>query len=120
MSRFLGKESLLQIVSGIYDSNAILKNLYEQDIGFDSKDLIDCERNAVDLGDQCDSKGQMSFTSFKISNILDKIFVLIHVQSHVLSTIHQIQLYALVFRNVLASNRIFCGKRSKVQITHWL
>jgi hypothetical protein len=38
--------SLLQIVSGIYDQNAILKNLSEQDISFDCKDLIDREKNA--------------------------------------------------------------------------
>ncbi len=45
------EESLLQIVPGIYDPNAILKNLSEQGICFDSKDLIDSERNAVDLCD---------------------------------------------------------------------
>ncbi len=32
------EESLQQIVSGIYDRNAILKNLSEQDICFDSED----------------------------------------------------------------------------------
>ena len=85
---------------------AILKNLSEQDIYLDSKDLIDCERNAVDLNDQRDSKEQLFFTSFKIWNILDKIFVPIHVQPHALSTIQQLQVYAIVFRNVLASNRI--------------
>ena len=84
----------------------ILKNLSEQDIYLDSKDLIDCERNAVDLNDQRDSKEQLFFTSFKIWNILDKIFVPIHVQPHALSTIQQLQVYAIVFRNVLASNRI--------------
>jgi hypothetical protein len=69
-----GEESLPQIVLGIYDPDEILKNLSEQDICSDSKDLIDCEveRNAVDLDDQRDSKRQMSFTSFKIWNILDK------------------------------------------------
>ena len=46
------EESLLQIVPGIYDPNAILKNLSEQGICFDSKDLIDSERNAVDQDDQ--------------------------------------------------------------------
>ena len=61
-----GEESMVQIVSGIYDPNAILKNLSERDICLDSKDLIDSERNAVDLNDQRDSKGQISFTSFKI------------------------------------------------------
>ncbi len=81
-----------QIVSGI--SNAILKNLSEQDICFDSKDLIDCERNVVDLSDQRDSKGQILITSFKVCNSLDKIFVPIHVQSHVLSAIQQLQRYA--------------------------
>ena len=59
------EESLPQIVSGIYYHNAILQNLSEQDICFDSKDLIDRERNAVDLYDQRDSKGQKSFSSFK-------------------------------------------------------
>jgi hypothetical protein len=54
-----GEESLLQIFSGIYYPNAILKNLSEQDICFSSKDLVDHERNAVDLHDQSDSKGQM-------------------------------------------------------------
>ena len=58
-------ESLLQIVSGIYYHNAILQNLSEQDTCFDSKDLIDRERNAVDIYHQRDSKGQMSFISFK-------------------------------------------------------
>jgi hypothetical protein len=76
------EESLPQIFSGIYNPNAILKNLSEQDICFDSKDLIDRERNAVDLDDQLDSKGQISFTSSKIWNILDKIFVQIRVQWH--------------------------------------
>ena len=45
--------------------NYILQNLSEQDTCFDSKDLIGRERNAVDLYDQRDSKGQMSFISFK-------------------------------------------------------
>ena len=58
------EESLPQIASGIYYHNAILQNLSEQDTCFDSKDLIDRERNAVDLYDQRDSKGQMSFSSF--------------------------------------------------------
>jgi hypothetical protein len=52
----------------------------KQDICFNSKDLIDSERNAVDLYEQRDSKGQISFTSFKIWNILDKTFVPIDVQ----------------------------------------
>ena len=59
------EDSLSQIVSGIYYHNVILQNLSEQDTCFDSKDLIDRERNAVDLYDQRDSKGQMSFISFK-------------------------------------------------------
>ena len=58
------EEFQTQIVSGLYYHNAILQNLSEQDTCFDSKDLIDRERNAVDLYDQCDSKGQMSFGSF--------------------------------------------------------
>ncbi len=66
--------------------------------------LIDHERNAVDLNEQRDSKGQISCTSFKIWNILDKIYVPIHVQLHALSAIQQLQRYAIVFRNVLASN----------------
>ena len=59
------EEFQTQIVSGIYYHNAILQNLSEQDTCFDSKDLIDRERNAVDLYDQRDSKGQMTFISFK-------------------------------------------------------
>ena len=54
-----------QIVSGIHDPHDILQNRSEQDICFDSKDLIYRERNAVDLHDQRDSKGQMSFISLK-------------------------------------------------------
>ena len=82
------EESLRQIVSGIYYHNAILQNLSEQDTCFNSKDLIDRERNAVDLYDQRDSKGQMSFSSF-----------------NQLPAIQQLQRYAIVFRNVLASNQ---------------
>ena len=59
------EESLQQIVSDIYDPNAILKNVAERDVCLDSKDLIDSERNAVDLNDQLDSKGQISFIGFK-------------------------------------------------------
>jgi hypothetical protein len=66
----------------------------------------------VDLDDQRDSKGQMSFTSFKIWNISDKIFVLLHVKLHMLSEIQQIQRYATVLRNVLASNRISAVKKA--------
>ena len=61
----------------------------------------------MDLDDQRDSKGQILFTSFNIWNILDKIFVPIHVQLHALSAIQQLQQYAIVFQNVLASNRIW-------------
>ena len=50
------EESLLQIVSGIYHHNAILQNLSEQDICFGSSLK---ERNAMNLLDQRDSKGQM-------------------------------------------------------------
>jgi hypothetical protein len=98
------EESLPQIVLGIYDPNAILKNVTvaEQDICLDSKYLIDSERNAVDLNDQLDSKGQISFTSSKIWNILDKMFVLTHVQPHALSAIQQLHRYAIICRNVLA------------------
>ena len=94
----------------------------------------------MDLYDQCHSKGQMSFISFKegfpkdhlqlarnvlnqrpvklsansvvllapsneVWNIGDRILVLILVQLHVLTTIQQLQRYAIVFRNVLASNQ---------------
>ena len=59
------EESLQQSVSGTHYPHDILQNLSEQDICFDSKDLICRERNAVDLYDQRDSKGQMSFISFK-------------------------------------------------------
>ena len=68
--------------------------------------MIDSERNAVDLNDQRDSKGQILFTSFKIWNILDEIFLPTHVQLHALSAIQQLHWYAIVFQNVLASNRI--------------
>jgi hypothetical protein len=59
------EESLQQSVSGAHDPHDILQNLSEQDICFDSKDLIRQERKAVDLYDQRDSKGQMLFISFK-------------------------------------------------------
>ena len=68
----------------------------------------------MDLYDQRDSKGQMSFSSFsplpakfpansvapskEVWNIGDRIFALILVQQ-------QLQWYAIVFRNVLASNQ---------------
>jgi hypothetical protein len=45
------EESLQQSVSGTHDPHDILQNLSEQDICFDSKDLIHRERNAVDLYD---------------------------------------------------------------------
>jgi hypothetical protein len=61
-------------------SSRICQILSESDTCFDSKDLIDSERNAIDLYDQRDSKGQMLFTSFKILNILDKTCVPIDVQ----------------------------------------
>ena len=108
------EESLPQIASGIYYHNAIFQNLSEQDTCFDSKDLIDRERNAVDLHDQRDSKGQMSSTaaskvtansvapSNEVWNIGDRIFALILVQQQ---DIQQLQRYAIVFRNVLASNQ---------------
>ncbi len=50
------EESLQQIVYCINYPNVILK---EQDICLDSdlKELIDLEGNAMDLFDQCDSKG---------------------------------------------------------------
>ena len=50
---------------GIYYHNAIIQNLSEQDICFDNKDLIDQERNAVDLFDQRDSKGHIPFICSK-------------------------------------------------------
>ncbi len=56
------EESLQQIILGIHNPHDIIQNLSEQDICFDSKDLIHQERNAADH----DSKGQMSFISFKI------------------------------------------------------
>jgi hypothetical protein len=101
-----GQESLPQIVSGIYDQTVTLKNLSDQDICSDCKDLIESERNVVDLHDQSDSKGQILFTSIKIWNILDEIFVQTHVQSHALSAIQQLQRYAIVVQNVLVSNRV--------------
>ncbi len=51
--------SMQQMVSGIQDPHDILQNLSEQDICFDSKDLIHRERNAVDLYEQRDSQEQM-------------------------------------------------------------
>ncbi len=51
--------------SGIYYHNESHQNLSEQDVCFDSKDLIDSERNAVYLDDQRDSKGKISFISVK-------------------------------------------------------
>jgi hypothetical protein len=81
-------------------------NLSDQDFCSGSYDLIDREREDVDLYDQRDGKGQILFTSIKIWNILDKIFVQIHVQSNELSAIQQFQRYALVFQNVLTSYRI--------------
>ncbi len=65
------EESMQKIVSGIHDPHDILQNLSEQDICFDSKDLICRERKAVDLYDQRDSKGQMSFISFKAGSPKD-------------------------------------------------
>ncbi len=91
----------------------------------------------MDLYDQRDSKGQMSFISFKegfpkdhvqlarnvlnqlpvkfpansvaqcneVWNIGDRTFGLTLVQLHVLSAIQQLHRYAVVFRNVLASNQ---------------
>ena len=59
------EESLQQIVSDNCYHNVILQNLSEQDTCFDSKDLIERGGNAVDLYDQCDSKGQIFFSSFK-------------------------------------------------------
>ena len=115
------EEFQTQIISGIYYHNAILQNLSEQDTCFGSKDLIDRERNAVDLYDQRDSKGQMSFSSFnqlptklpansvalsnEVWNIGDRIFAPIFVQQHALPAIQQLQWYAIGFRNVLASNQ---------------
>ena len=73
----------------------------QHDTCFDRKDLIDRERNAVDLYDQRDSKGQMSFSSFSqlpakfpadsvapsndVWNIGDRIFAPILVQQHALT-----------------------------------
>ena len=130
-------ESLPQIVSYNYDHNMILQNLSEQDICFYSKGLIDRERNAVDLCDQRDSKGQRYFSSFnerlpkdslqlarnvlnqlpakfpansvapsnEVWNIGDIIFAPILVQQHALTAVQQLQRYAIVSRNVLASNQ---------------
>ncbi len=133
----LREESLHQIVLGIHDPDDILQNVSEQDIYFDSKDLICRERNAVDMYDQRASKEQMSFISFKegfpkdhvqlalkilnqlpvkflansvapcneVWNIGNRTFGLTLVQLHVLSAIQQLHRYAIVFRNVLASNQ---------------
>ena len=75
----------------------------------------------MDLYDQRDSKGQMSFSSFsqlpakfpansvapsnEVWNIGDRTFAPILVQQHALTEIQQLQRYAIVFRNVLASNQ---------------
>ena len=101
--------------------NAILQNLSEQDTCFSSKDLIDPERKAVDLYDQRDSKGQIIFSSFnqlpakfpansivpsnEVWNIEEKIFAPTLVQQHALIAIQQLQRYAIVLQNVLASNQ---------------
>ena len=45
--------------------------------------------------------------SNEIWNILDKIFVLIYVQLHALPANQELQLYAIVFQNVLASIQYF-------------
>ncbi len=45
----LREESMQQVVSGTHDPHDILQNLPEQDICFNSKDLIHQERNAVHL-----------------------------------------------------------------------
>ena len=91
----------------------------------------------MDLYDQRDSKGQMSFISFKegfpkddlqlarnvlnqlpakfpansvapsneVWNIGDRIFAPILVQQHALPATQQLQRYAIVFQNVIASNQ---------------
>ena len=75
----------------------------------------------MDLYDPCDSKGQMSFSSSnqlpkripaisvapsnEVWNIGNRIFAPILVQQHALTAIQQLQRYAIVFRNVLASNQ---------------
>ena len=75
----------------------------------------------MDLYDQRDSKGQMSFSSFsqlpakfpansvapsnEVWNIGNRTVAPILVQQHALTAIQQRQRYAIVFRNVLASNQ---------------
>jgi hypothetical protein len=69
------EESLPQIVSSIYCHDAIHQIFLEQDICLGMKDSIDLERNAMDLYDQRDNKGQMLFNSVKegFQNILDQL-----------------------------------------------
>ena len=55
--------------------------------------------------------------SNEIWNVMDKIFVLIHVQSHVLHTIQQLQRYAIAFQNVPASNQYVIVEEAK-QVSH--
>ena len=75
----------------------------------------------MDLYDPCDSKGQMSFSSSNqlpkkipaisvapsngVWKIGDRIFAPILVHQHALTAIQQLRRYAIVFRNVLASNQ---------------
>ena len=82
----------------------------------------------MDLYDQRDSKGQMFFSSFNQlpakfpansvapSNGVwkngDRIFAQILVQQHALTAIQQLQRYAIVFRNVLASNQHAVAKEA--------
>jgi hypothetical protein len=63
ISIFQEDSESLQHFSGIYDPIAILQNLPEQDRCFDSKDLIDLERNAVDLYIQRDRTYVVHLTS---------------------------------------------------------
>ena len=100
------EESLHQIVSDNCYHNAILQNLSDQDACFESEVVIERGRNAVDLYDQRDSKGQMVFSSFiqlpakfpansvvpsnEVWNIGDRIFAPILVQQHALIAIQQL------------------------------
>ncbi len=60
------REKILQIIFlGTYNPIATPQNPSEQDFYFDSKGLIALVRNAIDLYDQSDSKGKMSFIGFK-------------------------------------------------------
>ena len=73
---------------------------------------------ARDVLDQLPKFPALIVPSNEIWNILDKIFVLIHVQSwlHTLTAIQQFQWYAVVFQNVLVSNRCVVEEAKQIPL----